>query len=158
MKDEIIQLLMNDSDSLIRFYKAEVDRDHAEFETLKGRMDELFAAISKKNEIISSLESMKKNSPEESENLQGLSIKWRSVILDHFNSNPAPAASNEVADSISDRLNLISPAVRKQVRDKVAITLSGMFRDARIWRVRDETSGYKYLIKVEQQAEGLFKN
>lgn len=143
--EDILKQLLEDKEALLKFYKSELRELIKRFEDLKPTLDEIQRGIMKKQEMIAALDkaAIKNNEPETS--ISGLpQLKWRQEVFFFLNFSKERATAVEIGDKLISQYNIENEEDKKELKNKVAITCAGLYRDGKLDRIQENGSDYIY--------------
>lgn len=148
---EMINLLLSDKETLVRLYTGEVKNLQEKCLALADELQKAQAELSKKETILKKLEQEVSN--EFSSISDRIDYKWRQEVLDYLQAIHTYSTSTSIANYVIKRDGITDVEVAKDLRNKIAITCSGLFRDKKLER-EGLPGAYFYSLAVDSNPVG----
>lgn len=128
----ISDLLLRDKATLIRLYKTEIDSLIQRRTEMEVKIKDVDHDLFQKQNILKGLEEeLEKEIPDV---LDRMDYKWRREVIDYLDFIATSATANAIANYIVARDKIMDIEVAKELRNKIAITCSGLYRDKKLER------------------------
>lgn len=143
MSENLIKkILTQDAGSLLKFYKREIEVDQVELEQHQKRVYALQKKIQNRLEIIEELE--RGNFPNTSDS-EKITYKWTIEVDNFFTKTSMPSSTTAISDFLIERDKINNVEFIKEIKNKISITCSGLFRSGKLLRRKLPNGEYEYL-------------